>query len=115
MDVKELATEVEKSEAVGMEWAFGNNSRFSEWLSSHVVDKGEVMPLVKGRKPDAVSRLDKDPVCTSWYVLDGGTIIGVYNMGSKEPGPDDTWAYVIPQSVSKIPKVKGYRVPVIPS
>jgi hypothetical protein len=108
MNVKELAVELDKMNAVSMGWAIGDSTRATKFWNGHTVEMNQVEPLVKGKVPDAVSTLNEmgDALAT-WYVLEDGRIVGLHK------DLYDNFGYIFPQD-AVLPKVRGYRAPVVP-
>jgi hypothetical protein len=110
--IDQLANEFEKMIAVESGFAFGEPESFVRWLAAYRVDKSMVLPIVAGRKPDSVSQILPDDPPAHWFMLDDGSIAGLWN--PEEPGPDGTWGYRIP-ATKELPVVADYAVPDIPS
>jgi hypothetical protein len=121
MEVQALAREWDKSFAVEIGYADGDDKRFTKTLMQHClrISKEEVARIRQGT-PVAVSNGLGDNYnragAMSWYVDREGIITGL-DETALEPDtvdPDRETVYMIPPFVTTLPKVKGYKVPMIP-
>jgi hypothetical protein len=121
MEVQALAREWDKSFAVELGYADGDCKRFVKALLQHClrISREEAARIRQGT-PAAVSNGLGDNSnragAMSWYVDMEGIVTGL-DETAREPDvvdPDRETVYMIPPFVTTLPKVKGYKVPMIP-
>jgi hypothetical protein len=103
MDVTKLALDVDKSFAIAMGWAEGDERAFNAWLHLFMPEERWREQIeVPGREPDAVSLDGDGKPSYNWYQTEAG-VVGVFM-------PDGLPSYLIPAGIDEFPPIEGYEI-----